>query len=207
MVYTLLLASKSPSRKMLLCESGIPFMCIDQDADETACDASLPLPELVQAIAAYKMTHALLPTGSQDGEYCFVLTADTLSQDKSDGAIQGKPTDRADAVDKIKRARMGSRVCTAFCVNKYVWRDNAWHEVHAYQEIVAVDYLFFIPDNLIDWYLDNSIGLNVAGAVAAEGFGAQFLKTINGSHSGLIGLPLFEVRQALTACGFFEDGL
>lgn len=118
--------------------------------------------------------------------------------------LQGKPVDRADAVNKIKQARMGSRVCTAFCLNKYEWRDGAWQLAMSRHGCVSVDYLFYIPDSLIDWYLDNSIGIGCAGAVAVEEFGAQFLQSVNGSHSGLIGLPLFEVRQALTECGFFE---
>ena len=43
-----------------------------------------------------------------------------------------------------------------------------------------------------------------AGAVAVEECGSQFLQSIQGSHSGLIGLPMFELRQALTKCGFFN---
>lgn len=204
MSYTLFLASKSPSRKMLLKQALIPFTVIEQTADEAQCDWSLPLATLVQNIAEYKMHHVVLPAGTVEGEFCFVLTADTLSQDKTDGFILGKPIDRADAIAQIKRGRMGSRLCTAFYLNKYVWQNNEWHIKMSHTECVQVDYTFFIPDNLIDWYLDNSIGLQAAGAVAVEECGSQFLQSIQGSHSGLIGLPMFELRQALTACGFFN---
>ena len=52
--------SKSQSRKMLLEESQIPFVVVDQDADETACDWGLPLPQLVLSIALYKISKLLL---------------------------------------------------------------------------------------------------------------------------------------------------
>ena len=204
MKHTLLLASKSPSRKMLLEQSRIPFTVIEQNADEMRCDWTLPLPDLVRSIAAYKMEQAVMPRGHSEGERCFVLTADTLSQDNSDGKVQGKPIDRADAIDKIKRARMGSCLYTAFCIHRYMWRDGSWHLEMARQGCVRSEYLFVIPDNLIDWYLDNSIGMETAGAVAVEGLGAQFLQSVNGSHSCIMGLPLFEVRQALTEIGFFD---
>lgn len=205
MAHTLFLASTSSSRKNLLSESRIPFCVIEQSADEAQCDWNLPLSQVVQNIAAYKMQRLVLPLGTQEGQICFVLTADTLSQDKSDNALQGKPVDRADAIDKIKRARAGTRLCTAFCLHKYEWRAGEWHLVAARQECVQSDYLFYVPDSLIDWYLDNSIGMSASNAIAVEGFGSQFLKSVEGSHSAIIGLPLFEVRNALCELGFFDE--
>jgi len=189
---------------MLLEEARIPFRVIEQEADEAQCDWLLPLPELVQQIALSKMQHALLPAGAQGQERCFVLTADTLSQDMSDGAINGKPIDRADAIHKIKKARLGTILYSAFCLNRYVWHDSAWHLEQAHQETVRAEYRFHVPDNLIDWYLDNSISMSASNAIAVEGLGAQFLQSVTGSHSAMIGLPLFEVRRALGVCGFFD---
>src|SRR6266702_4570522 len=91
--------SKSQSRRMLLEESQIPFVTINQDADESQCDWGLPLPQLVLSIALYKMQHVILADGMHEGEVCFVLTADTMSHDNM-GVIHGKPVDRADAIAK-----------------------------------------------------------------------------------------------------------
>lgn len=204
MSHILLLASKSYSRKMLLEEARIPFRVIEQEADEAQCDWLLPLPELVQQIALSKMQHAILPDGVRDQERCFVLTADTLSQDMSDGAINGKPLDRADAINKIKKARMGTVLYTAFCLNRYAWRNNQWCVEQAHQEVVRAEYRFYIPDNIIDWYIDNSVAMSASNAIAVEGLGAQFLQSVIGSHSAIIGLPLFEVRRALEICGFYR---
>lgn len=199
----LYLASSSPSRKKLLEDAKIPFTVVAQTADETLCKAQLPLDLLVTTIAQYKMEHILLPKGTVSGEICFVLTADTLSQDNN-GAIQKKPIDRADAIKKIQSARNGASLCTAFCLAKNIWRNDRWYTIRQIDKVVSAQYNFIIPDNLIDYYLNNSIGLNTAGAIAVEDFGLQFLQTMQGSYSAIIGLPLFELRLALTELGFFE---
>ncbi len=199
---TLLLGSQSPSRQQLLSEAQIPFTRIDQRADESQCDWGLPLAQVVASIAQHKMNHVILPDGTQEGEHCFVLTADTLSQDL-DGTIQGKPVDRADAVAKIKKARDGSRLCTAFCLDKRVWHNGAWEVAQRIEQAVHAQYQFVIPDEWINIYLDTSIGLKTAGAIAIEGYGAQFLRIADGAHSAIIGLPMFELREALQTVGFF----
>jgi len=200
--YTLLLGSKSQSRQQLLSEARIPFTVVSQDANETACDWNLPLVQLVEQIALYKMQHVQLPTGNK-GEYCFVLTADTLSQD-ADGKINGKPTDKTDAIAKIKAARSGSQLCTAFCLDKRIWHKNAWEVDQRIQKAVSAEYIFNIPDQWIEVYLKNSLGLSASNAIAVEGFGAQFLQVVHGSYSTIVGLPMFELRQALEELGFFK---
>jgi|SRR5690606_19732733 len=194
--------SKSQSRRMLLEESRIPFITVDQDADEAQCDWGLPLPQLVLSIALYKMQHVIVPDGKKEGEVCFVLTADTMSHDKM-GTIHAKPVDRSDAVAKIKATRQGSFLCTAFCLDKKVWRSGKWVVQERIADVVSAEFIFYIPDNWIDIYLDTIPFLNVSGGIAVEQYGNQFLKTVSGSYSTIIGLPLFEVRVALEKLGFF----
>jgi len=198
----LLLGSKSPSRKKLLEEAKIPFICIEQDVDETKCDWALPLEQVVKNIALYKMQHLIMPHGQQ-GDISFVLTADTLSQDH-EGSINGKPVDRDDAVRMIKSARNGSRLVTAFCLDKKICIDGAWQiEKRVVRNEQSV-YEFIIPDRWIDIYLNNSIGLAASNAIAIEEFGAQFLKVMQGSFSTIVGLPMFQLREALEELEFFS---
>ncbi len=198
----LLLGSKSQSRKTLLSEAQIPFKVVGQNADETQCDWGLPLPQLVQKIALHKMNHVVLPVGD-DGTICFVLTADTLSQDKS-GMINGKPIDKNDAVIKIKMAREGTYLCTAFCLDKKIWRNGTWHVQERIEEWVPAEYNFIVPDDWIDIYLEKSSGLQTSNAIAVEKFGNQFLQKVRGSYSAIVGLPLFQVRKALEYVKFFS---
>ncbi|HLJ31540.1 MAG TPA: Maf family protein [Candidatus Babeliales bacterium] len=194
--------SKSQSRKMLLEESQIPFVVVDQNADETVCDWGLPLPQLVLSIALYKMQHVILPDGKHEGDICFVLTADTMSHDKM-GVVHGKPVDRDDAIAKIKASAAGSFLCTAFCVDRKVWKQNAWVIEERIADVVSAEFIFLVPENWIDIYLAKTPYLDVSGGMAIEKYGNQFLKTVTGSYSTIIGLPLFEVREALEKLGFF----
>jgi septum formation protein len=188
---------------MLLADAQIPFTIVSQDANETECDWSLPLPRLVLDIALYKMDHVILPSGQFENDVCFVLTADTMHHDKV-GVIHGKPVDRNDAIAKIKSAREGALLWTGFCIDKKIWRSGAWEIQERITDVVYAYFVVDIPDRLINTYLDKIPFLDVAGAIAIEEYGGQFLKTVNGSYSTIIGLPMFEVRKALEELGFFK---
>jgi septum formation protein len=198
--HTLYLGSTSSSRQMLLREAGIPFTVVEQSADETKCDWNLPLKDAVEHIALYKMQHVQLPAGTP-GERCFVLTADTLSENKS-GKLEGKPVDRADAVAKLIAARAGVRTGTAFVLEQRMYDGAAWVVEEHMVCYAEARYSFVISDAWIDFYLDN-VQVVGAGAIAIEGFGNQFLRTLDGSLSAVIGLPMYELREALEGFGFF----
>jgi septum formation protein len=200
---TLYLASKSPSRRMLLDEAGITYTIIPQDADEFACDWTLPLEQLTRSIALYKMEHAILPSLTENN-VIYVLTADSLVQDKS-GTIHGKPETRDDAREKIKKIREGGRCGTTFCIDRKIFKNGGWQLQERIVETIVAEYHLDISDEWIDYYLDRCpIALQAAGGFAVEGFGAQFIKSINGSATTIIGLPVCEVRKALQELGFFD---
>jgi septum formation protein len=198
----LFLGSSSLARQQLLRDAGIPFTLVAQSADETACDWQLPLPQLVAAIATYKMEHVILPA-LPIGSIAWVLTADTLSQD-SQGAIHGKAISRSDAVAKLQAAQTGyMRTGTAFCLEKRVYLQDNWQMQTRIIRFVEARYRFCVPDAWIDRYLDHSMGLNAAGAIAIEGYGSLFLESVEGSYTTIVGLPLFELRCELERSGFF----
>jgi len=197
----LYLGSTSASRKALLTAAGIPFTCLPLDVDEKKCDWTLPLLQLVGTIAAYKMVHVQLPIG-QESQEIYVLTADTLSQD-STGKVTGKPTSHDDAQEMIRAARHGMITCTAFCLEKKRYIQGAWHTVDRVAQAVQAQYCFDVPEAWLEWYLSNSRGVNCSGSIAIEGHGALFLRDVQGSYTTIVGLPLFEVRQALESMGFF----
>ncbi len=197
----LLLGSKSYSRKLLLDYARIPYQVIEQEADESQCDWGLPMPQVVANIALYKMNHVIMP-GGKEGDVAYVLTADTLSQER-DGTIGGKPENLQDAIEKIRRARGGMRTGTAFCVDKREWRGGEWQVTQRIQQYVEAAYIFDIPEAWIDRYIANTIALSASQAIAIEEYGAQFLREVQGSYTAIVGLPLFEVREALEELGFF----
>jgi septum formation protein len=199
----LLLASKSLQRAQALTQAKIPFFIISQTADESQCDYGLPFEELLKSIALYKMDHITMPHGIQ-GDYAFVLTVDTMLQD-GHGMVYGKPENKATASKYIQALRDNpGLVGTAFCLDKKQFKNGAWHTVNRITRFVSATYILDIPDHWIEIYLDQFPEyLNIAGALSIESFGAQFLKSLNGSYGTALGLPMYELREALESLEFF----
>ncbi len=197
---TLFLASQSISRRLLLEQADISYKTIQQDADEYSCDWTVLPKELVTHLALLKMQHAQLPSG-QESDICFVLTADTVGYD-SNNTIYGKAQDKAEAIKNLKLLAHGF-VATGFCLEKKEYKQGSWHTILQITEVVESAYVFEVPDNDIETYFSKTGALETAGSIAIEGYGLQFLKSVQGSYTGIIGLPLFELRQALEKLGFF----
>ncbi|MBY0109767.1 MAG: Maf family protein [Candidatus Babeliaceae bacterium] len=206
MSHIIYLASQSPSRKRLLQETAIPFQVLTQFADEKACDWTLPLEQLVKSIAIYKMDSLLInEIQPQSTGLVWVLTADTLGQD-AQGKIYAKPADYDDAVNQIKKQRdQWVRVATAFCLDRKVFKDGSWQIEERFSQTVISHIFFSIEDHEIDRYINVVDALSCAGSISIDGFGGQYLKALDGSYSSVIGLPLFEVRQALKKTNFFDN--
>ncbi|MGE0010407.1 MAG: nucleoside triphosphate pyrophosphatase [Candidatus Babeliales bacterium] len=203
MPHTLFLGSTSAARQQLLKEAQIPFILVTQSADETQCDWNLPWQEVIEKISLYKMEHVILPEDAQQQKHCFVLTADTMGVD-IDGVIHGKPSDTQDAIKKIKALRRGGYVGTAFCLDRKKQQNGAWVTEERVMQFVSATYEFDMPDEWIPKYFKEVPHyLKIAGAITIEGYGAQFLKSLNGSYTTILGLPMFEVREALERLGFF----
>ena len=197
----LYLASSSESRKNLLQKARIPFAIIEQNADESLCDWNMPLQQLVESIAQYKMEHVIMPPAIEDA-IAFVLTADTLSIDTT-GKIRGKPKDMADAIAMLKAACGPNNICgTAFCLDKKIYQNGKWHTRQRIIGYAQARYEFEIPHEYAANYITDVSALKAAGAIKIED-GAQFVKAIHGSYSAIVGLPMFELRCALTEIGFY----
>lgn len=198
----LYLASKSASRKKLLERARIPFEIIGQDADESQCDWNQELQKVVESIASHKMDHSIMPAG-KEGQIAFVVTADTLSVDTT-GTIRGKPVDLADALAMLEKASGPNNRCgTALCVERKLFTNGAWHTKKRIIKYAQAIYDFHIPREYREKYLEDTGAMEGAGAIKIED-GAQFVRSINGSYTAIIGLPMFELWHALQEVGFFN---
>lgn len=200
----LYLASQSPIRQQLLREAQIPFNVITQAIDEEAHGLSSKVDERVVQIAQAKMNHVVVPAGTQEGELCWILTADSLVQG-GNGDIVGKPSSREHAVQMLKMLRAAPcRVVTGFCCERRRWNGSAWVLEQAHCQAVGAQVAVHISDFWIDIYLDkHPYALQTAGVLVVEGYGAQFVQSITGSYTTVMGLPLYEVRETLEKLGFF----
>lgn len=188
----LYLASASPRRAELLAQIGAPFMLLKVPGiDET--------PRTDEAAEAYVVRMALekasagrhaLPQGAP--AEALVLGADTcvvLGQ-----TILGKPADSRQATDMLANlSGREHRVLSAVClcsVSQY------WHGLSETRV-----WFNSLNDQLISRYVATGEGMDKAGGYGIQGFGALLVEKIQGSYSGVVGLPLAETGALLSTAG------
>jgi septum formation protein len=193
---TIYLASKSPRRKELLRQVGIPFELMPlrehpperRDVDESPYPDE-PALQYVKRIARTKAEVAGKMMLSRRLPLRLILAADTTVV--LNGAILGKPVDRDDAI-RMLRNLSGSKheVLTAVAVTD--GRDL--------KEVLSRSEVTFraLDDSEIARYVSTGEPLDKAGAYAIQGRAAVFVSHLSGSYSGVMGLPLHETAQLLT---------
>lgn len=183
----LILGSASPRRRELLAQIGVvPDAILPPDIDEDPRPHELPRPycerlarEKAQAVAA----------GPDD----IVLCADTTVA--LGRRILGKPRDAAEAAEfLIALGGRRHRVITAVAVRR---GDRLWQR--AVETVVRMKRLSDIELNA---YLASREWEGKAGAYAIQGLAGTFIPWLQGSFTSVVGLPVAETAQLLTAAGW-----
>jgi septum formation protein len=201
----LYLASQSISRQKLLQTAGIPFSIMSHTSDEQESHVYESVHAYVLAIARSKMKTVILPKPSEVArEHLFVLTADTLIHTAKSGRMFGKPINKEDAKAMIAAVSAETiEVITGCCLEKMAVVHGEWKVVDQahWTTSALIDYI--IDPAFVDQYLDaEPLFLHACGGCVVEGMGQSFLKSVQGSYSTVLGLPLFELRAALKKMGF-----
>lgn len=194
------LASQSPRRRDLLKQLGINFRLLmirddprrKPDVDETPYPDEAAL-DYVQRICRTKAEAAWESVRYRNLQQAPLLAADTTVV--LENKIIGKPRDRKDA-EKILHLLSGRqhRVLTAVAV---ILDDRL--ELRLSETLVTFTEL---SDKRIHHYLLNSEAHDKAGAYGIQGIAAAFVQRIEGSYSGVMGLPLFETAELLNSFGY-----
>jgi len=180
----LILASASPRRKELLAQIGItPDAIVPADIDETPRKDELPLPYVGRM--ANEKAAAIAAQFPND----IVLAADTIVT--LGRRILGKPVDAKDAARMLElMSGRRHRVCTAVTVIA----PNQKSRSRTTETTVQIKRL---TDAEIRVYIASGEWEGKAGAYAIQGRAEVFIKAINGSYSGVVGLPLYETANLL----------
>ncbi|USI74258.1 Maf family protein [Sphingomonas morindae] len=187
----LVLASASPRRLDLLARIGIVPEAVDPaDLDESPRRAELPLPYAERLAAEKARAVAVRHPG------CAVLACDTVVA--CGRRILPKAEDEASA-----------RACLALLSGRR-------HRVHSAVALItpegalrrrqATSVVGFkrLSSDEIQAYLAGGEWHGKAGGYAIQGFAESFVRFLSGSHSGVIGLPLFETRALLIGAGLIH---
>ncbi len=193
------LASRSPRRQDLLRQLGVRFDELrfreapgrPPDVVEGALDTEPPL-HYVERIARTKVNVGWLQLQRRALAEHPVLAADT--EVALDGVIFGKPTDADDAARMLARlAGRTHQVLTAVAVR---WRDDVAVAVSRSE----VTFRELTPEEL-QHYVGTGEPFDKAGAYAIQGRAAAFISHLDGSYSGVMGLPLYETAELLAGIG------
>ena len=193
------LASRSPRRLELLQQMGIACKTVllreetnrQRDVDETPLPSENPY-IYVERMAKMKAEIGVLRARQRALPIMPMLGADTIVV--FNGTIFGKPADQADARRMLKllsgtqhevltgvAITDGTRLLHDTSISRVRFRD--------------------LTDAEISAYIATSEPMGKAGAYAIQGMGAVFIERLEGSYSGVMGLPIFETSMLLSQFG------
>lgn len=192
MTVSFYLASQSPRRRELLAAQGLHFGLLDAGvaeqpaADEPAADYALRIAR-AKALAGQALAPQPLP----------VLGADT--DVVLDGRILGKPRDAEDAYHTLMAlsGREHEVISAVACVQ------GTRIETVLSRSVVRFARL---RDERVRAYCASGEPLGKAGSYAIQGLAAAFVQSVQGSYTGIVGLPLAETLALLDGFGVQPQG-
>ncbi|HFC8858780.1 TPA: Maf family nucleotide pyrophosphatase [Neisseria meningitidis] len=191
---TLYLGSNSPRRMEILTQLGYQVVKLPADINETVRQNEDPA-RYVQRMAEEKNRTALTLFCETNGTMPDfpLITADTCVV--SDGIILGKPRSQAEAIEFLNRlSGKQHTVLTAVCIH---YRGNAENRVQTNRVVFKP-----LSSEEISAYVQSGEPMDKAGAYAVQGIGSIFIQSIEGSFSGIMGLPVYETVSMLQDLGY-----
>jgi len=177
---------------------GVPFVVRTADIDESMRSGETPRAYL-ERIAQGKLEAVRTRAAAEGaGATAGILVADTVVI-APDGGVLGKPGDDEEARAMIERlAGATHEVSTRFLLAASA---GAAPPVHAQTVTTRVTFRALGSEEARA-YAATGEGRDKAGAYAVQGRASAFVERIEGSYSGVVGLPLCEVVVALRAVGW-----
>lgn len=187
----LLLASASPRRTALLTQMGFAHRQQAVDIDESALADETPQDQVCR-LALQKAQAAFARLSADEQADTVVLASDTLIA--FHGQSLGKPANKDDCVAMLRALSNNQHeVLTSICVLNQ-------HKQHT-RTITTQVHFAPLTDDDIEAYWASGEPQDKAGSYAIQGRGGQFVRSVHGSVSAVIGLPMYETRCLLNEFG------
>lgn len=179
-----ILASASPSRKMLLEQAGLHFEVVVSGVDETVPPTYTPA-QTVEALAARKAQAVYRLRQDRP-----IIAADSVVS--IDGLILGKPADDEAARATLRRlSGRTHQLVTGVCLLANGKRDVFHHVTHVT--------FYPLTEEEIAEYVALGESRGRAGAYGIEGIGVVLIQSIQGDYPNVVGLPVAETLRRLRA--------
>jgi len=184
----LILASKSPRRYELLKQMGFDFEVIPSRVVENFVKTESPEEHVI------RLAEAKAGDVARENPDRWVIAADTVVY--IDRSILGKPRDREEAAGMLRRlSGQEHRVLTGFSVCHLGKKKGDQKTVETKVKVKG------LTPNEIEWYVQTKEPFDKAGGYAIQGIGSFMIKSIRGSYTNVVGLPLCELIQMLSRLG------
>ena len=184
-----ILASASPRRRELLEQVGVRAIVQSVDIDESRRPGE-PVKQYVQRLAMEKAERGF--SIIKNSQKLPVVGSDTIVV--IDGIVLGKPENRQQAKQMLQQ--LSGQKHTVLTSVAIVTEDKKVIDTSSSEVLFNKLELQEIEEYVATGEPDDK-----AGSYAIQGLAAQFVKSLNGSFSGVMGLPLFETVQLLKQCG------
>lgn len=186
------LASQSPRRLELLSQLNLIAELVNAPIEEVA----LPNEQPDSFVIRMAVEKALAGFNKVAGKKIWVIGGDTAVM--VNGKVFGKPKHKSDAI-RMLSALSGTthQVLSAVAVVA----DGA---VYSKLNITEVTLKDLTEKEIVD-YWQTGEPADKAGGYAVQGIGAKYIRHLEGSYSGVMGLPLFELNQLLEASNFYRE--
>ena len=189
----IILASTSPRRIELMSQAGIDAEVLAPNIEETPKRGEKPR-DLVKRLAREKAGSVamLAPDSAED---LVIIAADTIVVAPGGKRILGKPSSGRDA-ERMLRVLSGKthEVLTAYCILALDLSGNTTECVRVVSSKVSIRPL--TPAMIRD-YVAGGEPMDKAGSYAAQGFGMNWISSIRGSYTNVVGLPMCELLSDL----------
>jgi septum formation protein len=189
---SLILASPSPRRKQFLAQLGYQFSVQASDIDERILPSELAY-DYVFRLAKQKALHVFDSLSSAEQQVSSVLGSDTCVV--VDDKILGKPINEDDCIATLSSlSNRQHQVMTAIALVNTKGIEG---------QVITTEVTFkALSKTEIQAYWLTGEPQDKAGSYGIQGIAGQFVKTINGSYSAVVGLPLYETAQLLNNAGY-----
>jgi septum formation protein len=184
----IILASSSPRRKELLSQAGVTFTIVVSGCDET------PIPgesarEMVERLAVVK---AAVVAGQHP--HAYVIGADTTVC--IDGEVLGKPESFEEACSMLRKiqGRTHEVLGGIAIINRSQSLEKRWS--HSTKVTMAP-----MSEEVIARYVRSGEPMDKAGSYAIQGLGLQFVDSVEGSYSNVVGLNISALMVELVGLG------
>jgi septum formation protein len=180
----IILASKSPRRRHLLENAGITFSIIPSRVQES--EYLLLKPENY----ARTLAEAKASVVAGKNPESWVIGADSIVLINE--TILEKPVSTSDARQMIQQLSGNTHVVlTGYSI---ICKSSTY----LFTDVVKTEVIFKkLTDDEIEWYIHTKEPYDKAGGYAIQGLGSFMVKSINGSYSNVVGLPVCEVLDQL----------